>query len=146
MKYDPFAGMNLESKEDLWLLAKQGFPAHILKIDDPQKRKAEALAWFEMINWFERIKRNGGRRDLGGYSKTATPPILGEFLVCVVVPRTKQADRFGDLEEIFTDLWVPKFGPTWARVLYFVQVASIWKSTIRGAVLDKIVKAITSFS
>ena len=51
----------------------------------------------------------------------SVPPQIGELLICAFVPLARQRERLGDFEEMFTSVWVPRFGNSVAKWVYVVQ-------------------------
>jgi hypothetical protein len=71
------------------------------------------------------------------------PPRLGELLICLFTRLDRQAERLGDFEEKFRNLWLPRFGPRIARIMYIFQVVrtAIAFSSVAmvAALVDRIV-------
>lgn len=62
-----------------------------------------------------------------------SPPAFGQFLVCLFVSLDRQSERLGDMEEIFSTVWVPKFGPHIAQLIYLSHALSCAARLIKGA-------------
>lgn len=85
-------------------------------------------------------------RALEPSTPSATPPCLGTLLICLFVPLDRQKERLGDFEEQFTTLWLPRFGPRVARLVYMAHaarsVAAMVRIALTAAVMDRVLRAI----
>lgn len=72
--------------------------------------------------------------------EAGTPPKIGEFLLCLMLPVGSHSERLGDFEEHYQTLWLPKFGKRPAECIYIVSVLQAavgfrW-AALMGAVMD----------
>lgn len=93
-------------------------------------------------------ERRAARRGIKPLlSDTSTPSRLGEFLICLFVPVDRQQDQLGDFEEKFNTLWLPKFGPRVARIIYIIHAArsavTVFRIAAITAVVDHLMAALS---
>jgi len=74
------------------------------------------------------------------------PPKFGILLICLAVPVEKQFDRLGDFDEIFNAVWLKRFPPTVAKMIYvwkaLLCASAVIRATILASVIDYIVKKV----
>jgi DNA-directed RNA polymerase subunit RPC12/RpoP len=73
-------------------------------------------------------------------SALPAPPRIGEFLICLFVRPNRQVDRLADFAGLFRTVWLPRFGPRLAIVVYLANVlwsaADVVKISAIGAAVD----------
>ena len=67
--------------------------------------------------------------------RPAQVPVFCEWLLCLAVEPEFQDDRLADYQEQFADLWVPKFGPRFAAVMY------VWHVLRQSRLIDWLIRA-----
>jgi hypothetical protein len=81
-------------------------------------------------------------------NKIVEPPYLGEIVICLFVTPEKQVDRLADFEELFTLIWLPKFGTRIARLIYITHAIKSAGAIIRigltTAIVDRLLRALGS--
>lgn len=79
---------------------------------------------------------NSKLNNTGNFSKLeARPP--SAFLVDALLPVNDAPTIADALEELFAERWLPKYGPSMARVVFYSQVA-LTIMTVRGQLLGKV--------
>jgi hypothetical protein len=69
----------------------------------------------------------------------ATPPRVGELIVCLFVPANRQGDRLADFAEVFEVVWMPRFGGRLARWVYIAQALRSAGAVVRIAAITALV-------
>ena len=54
--------------------------------------------------------------------QSVSPSITADFLFCLLVSRQHHEAVLGDLWEHYYRVLLPRFGPTWAKVLYWSEM------------------------
>jgi hypothetical protein len=77
-------------------------------------------------------------------------PAFGEFIICLVVSPERQDEKLADMEEIFSTVWAPKFGPRVARLVYMSHAlgcaAHLVKNAAFVAIFEKVLGLLRRFS
>lgn len=72
-----------------------------------------------------RVARPLERVEDSSANGRALPPRIGEAIVCIIAPTSRQRDCLGDFQERWEEFWLPRFGP---RLAYWIYIAHAVRS------------------
>lgn len=105
----------------------------------------------------ERTEGNRDKRDVEQNSTlgvvksqpAAKPPLLGEILICLFERPDRHGERLADFAERFQTVWLPRFSPRVAKLIYLKHAIGTATGFLRvmawGAVMDWFARTIGKF-